>query len=523
LVALADFSSATTNFPNSPPNSFKAASSAKDLKSNMFCAAVACGLVGCSQAKPGSTVFDGSIPGGYIQITNAAGATLPPGFNPSDNSNNIFNNELYYQPGLLTADSGTSQIFAAVNPNTMDSSAVSNMQAWANWAQAGGTGTPPSSTAGMYIATQAGQAGTPLNNPPTKAQLQALTGMTNSANCLDQLNAQGVLSGNCQTWLQSYSNTYSPLPSAQAQSSMPSGAIYSSVDVAKADVLAAFQSDAQSATLPAVFPTTGLGVYPPGANGQSGPPGSYGLTWPQVNGPLQQAGTVLALLNQVDSQSTSTCQMEGVMAQLLQRCKEIKPGTTQAELNALLGGASLPMGATLYLYRTESGLGNLTVSQTPPPTKKSNLMPDSNPNASLAQCSNSYNVMGTLVDTSSLTTGTGQGDDNLHGQPYLASSGGFTTTDYAGFVLSSGYGNLLGELNFFNSVTSSPSGSTPSGSNPSGSGSSGTSTSTPKPTTGTLVLNPATGLESLVIHGLGGTVVPTGDLTSDGSTTIHPN
>jgi hypothetical protein len=453
LVALSDFNSAGATFPNTPPNSFKAGSTAKDLKSNMFLGAVACGLVGCSQAKPGATEFDGSIPGGYIEITNQAGGTLPPGSAPTNNSSNIFNNELYYQPGLLTASSGTSQIFAAVNPNTMDSTAVSNMQAWLNWAQAGGTGTPPASTAGMEIATQPGQAGTPLKNPPTQVQLNALKGMTSSTNCLDQLNANGVLSGNCQTWLSSYTSTYSPAPSSSGSSTMPQGAIYSAVDLAKANVITAFQSEAQSTNLPSQFPVTGLGVYPPGANGQSGPPGSYGLSWPQVNGPLQQAGTVLALLKQVDSQSTSTCQMGGVMAQLLQRCKEIKPGTTQAELTTLLGGATIPMGATLYLYRTQNGLGNLTVSQTPPPTK-SDEAPDGNLTSSMTSCSNSYNVLGTLVDTSSLTTGTGEGDDNLHGQPYESSAGGLTSTDLAGLFLSSGYGNLLGQLNFANTVSS---------------------------------------------------------------------
>jgi hypothetical protein len=507
LVSLSDFNSSNATFPNTPPNSFKVGSSTKESKSNMFIQAVACSLVGCSQAKPGATEFDGSIPGGYIIIANAAGTSLPSGFQPGDNSNNIFNNELYYQPGLLSANSGSSQIFAAVNPNTMDSSAVSNMQAWVSWAQAGGTGTPPSSTAGMNIATQPGQPGTPLSNPPTQAQLQILKGLNGATNCLDQLNGQGTLSGNCQTWLSSYTSTYSPAPSNNG-STMPQGNVYSAVDLAKADTLTAFQNSQQTASLPPTMPVTGLGVYPPGANGQNGPPGSYGLSWPQVNGPMQQAGSVMALLKQVNSQPGSTCQFDSVMAQLLQRCKEIKPGYTQAELNTLLG-TTLPMGATLYIYRSQNGLGDLIISQTQPPTKSTQIA-DSNPNATMAQCSDSYNVMGTLVDTSGLTTGTGQGDGNLHGQPFMTNSGGLVATDVAAFVLSSGYGNLLGELKFSNSVTTS---------NNFTSGTTGSGTST------TPVYHMKTRLYSTTDPNSGaynpGAVAPA--TSSDGSSYIRPN
>jgi hypothetical protein len=299
--------------------------------------------------------------------------------------------------------------------------------------------------------------------------------MSSGTNCLDQLNAQGSLSGSCGNWLSSYAATFNPLP--VNGNTWPGGSNYSVVDEAKADLLAAFQNSQQTFNLPPEFADTGLGVYAADPTGQNRPIGSYGISWPATVGPMQQTGTIMQLLQEVDGQPGSTCALSTEIAALLQRCKEIKPGCTQAEMEALFSQTLCPMGSTLYLYRSAHGTGPLVINNFLPPMK-SIQNPDGSNTAPLANCEDSYDVMGTLVDTSALSTGGVGGDDDLHGSPYMVSGEDAIATDHAQFFLSSGYGNLLGQLKFSCSlkVIDSPPGSDNGGSTNTG-GKTGTGSS----------------------------------------------
>jgi len=472
LVSLKDFNNATQTFPNTPANAFSAGSTALDQKTGVFGGAVACSIVGCTKGQPEVNEAAGDIPGGYLEIVNLPGTSLPAGFSPTDNSANLFNNQLYYEPGLLTADAGPDEVFAAGNASTNDVAPVSNLQAWIDWANAGGSGTQPNSTDGIYISKSPGSAGVPLSNPPTSQDLATLKSLSNCTNCLNQLNTQGVPSGNCAKWLNTYAATYNPLPVNSG--TWPGGSQYSAVDLAKADLLNAFQNTDFTYTPPSTSGATGLGVYPPDPTGQNRPIGSYGLAWPAVQGPLQQTGTILQLLKQVDGQPASTVPLATAEAQLLQRCKEIKPGCTEAEMETLLANTPLPMGLTVYLYRSNAGTGPLVIT-TYRPITKSTATPDGSTTTPLATASNTYNASGTLVDTDSLSTGGMGGDDNLHRAPYMNSYEIAVATDHANFISSSGYGNLLGQLQFSNTIVyeevSSPSG--PNNNAPSNTGGQG--------------------------------------------------
>ena len=105
LVSLNDFkASQTAPDPTTPPNSFRIDSSAQEVvKTNNFGGAVACAIVGSVMQGSGASAispdFPVAIPTGYIEFVNPAGNTLPAGYLPTDESNNIFNNELYDGPG----------------------------------------------------------------------------------------------------------------------------------------------------------------------------------------------------------------------------------------------------------------------------------------------------------------------------------------------------------------------------------------------------------------------------------------
>jgi hypothetical protein len=111
LVSLDDFNqSGVSQDPtgSTPPNSFKVSSSAQDVgKTNNIGGAIACAIVGSviQNANAGngnqavSPDFPVAIPTGYIELTNPSGNAVPANGLPTDQSNNIFNNELYGGPG----------------------------------------------------------------------------------------------------------------------------------------------------------------------------------------------------------------------------------------------------------------------------------------------------------------------------------------------------------------------------------------------------------------------------------------
>lgn len=157
---------------------------------------------------------------------------------------------------------------------------------------------------------------------------------------------------------------------------------------------------------------------------------------------MQKTGTVAELLHQI-----GPCAETGIKDQIRQRCKEIKPSATNAEIDELLE-TPIPMGTTLYIYATGSAPGTLVCNASRPPSY-SGAQPDGVPDNN---CKKEYDVIDTLVDTDQ--AGRGFGDLNLHGQPYMRKRGGpLIGKDLVEWTSSSGYGNLLGRLELSNAVS----------------------------------------------------------------------
>jgi hypothetical protein len=185
--------------------------------------------------------------------------------------------------------------------------------------------------------------------------------------------------------------------------------------------------------------------------------------------------TVYAYLNQI-----SGCALNQVITDLTQRCCEISPtilvnGTPQptsiASVTSFLQNSPpLYMGQNLYICkaRPTDPTSSLTwAGPGQPMSQPSTLVgaapgpaPDgTNVAGTASSCSASYGLTAGsdqpgMIDSKSLN-GTNGGDNNLHDQPFMNQSGSVDATDHADFILSSGYQNVLGKLDFYQTITAS--------------------------------------------------------------------
>ncbi len=451
LVAKAEFDAAATA-PNTsiPPNAFSVASSSLESKSGVVGGAVAAAIVGAVKLAPsgvaaGATApnydWPAAIPGGYIEINNPQGNTLPAGYRGLDQKDNIFNWELYNGPGIeITPIPGGG---AAYTTN------VGAVQAWADYNASTGAdanghdpakypptlGIPNNS---IYTTTDAATAGVTSSSDATLLTIPKSPAPIKNCIQMLQTNQWGPP---CSTFLSSMEGAYGRTP-VSSSSTDPRDAlpIYSNVDLVKGQVIAAFQSGAKSVSITAPGGQSGLGVYPNGA-------GSPTPT-PYFDAPIQRTGTIDALLDQVTSgnQLNGSCTKAKILASMSERCYEIKPSATAAEISALWQ-QEVPMGKTFYIY-LDTANNKLIISETQPPTYKG-AAPDGNPNDTNTVCVSQYGLTGNLVDVP--ISGV-PADLNLHEVPYENHSGNLTGSDHATWVLSSGYQNLLGKLQFANTT-----------------------------------------------------------------------
>jgi hypothetical protein len=165
-----------------------------------------------------------------------------------------------------------------------------------------------------------------------------------------------------------------------------------------------------------------------------------------------------------------------VLGQLTQRCNEIVPGTTPAQVQALLQQLQLPMGADLYVYCPDDQ-GVLIANNAPPPwlqgtsepTSPGSIAADGNPvKVQEANYSGSYpdgpmfNMFNAQIGGSSpdnfyndpTNSSTNLlGDNNVHEAMFTTFKGTVSTDNFITWTPSSGANsNCLGNLFFGNEV-----------------------------------------------------------------------
>lgn len=472
LVALADFNAGTTGpSANIPPNAFSVAASSTEAKTGVLGGAIAAAIVGSSVTKAGGGAanydFPASVPGGYLAIVNLPSATLPAGGIAVPNDDNIFNNELYLGPGIDIAGTSSGAAY-----NKTDMGATAAWAAYNNSSASNPDGGGPAGSGGTFTADARGlnanlypptrrnnpiplndmyTASTPngvAQNPPDLAAL--LTIRSPGQNCLDQMNTgpDYYLSGRCLTYLPSFLQTFNrPMPSGGGSST----GLFTSVDLAKGQVIAAFQSGQRGATVSGStnqgLPPSGLGLYANGVNA------AYPQPAYNPNGSIQSLGNIDQLLTQVTTgnQLVPSCSKANIIKAMTQRCYEIKPTATVAEINALWQ-TPLPIGQTAYIYIDPATKNLKAFGQAQaPPTLVANSQPDGAPLDPQLNCESDYSLDSGMVNTAH--GGGHAGDDNLHDRPYTNQSGGLHGQDHATLVLSSGFNNLLGQLSFSNTTS----------------------------------------------------------------------
>ncbi|MDR3612614.1 MAG: hypothetical protein P4L53_03555 [Candidatus Obscuribacterales bacterium] len=486
LVSIGDFNANTNgNFDNFvPPNAFKVSSKSLDSNSSTFGGSVACALVG--SVDPGYAV---SMPAGYVEIFNRPGTTLS-GIAPTDNSNNIFNNEMFNPPGIslsvVNGASGPAAVFSNV-PGSGNSSSnpTTLVDDWASYNSGSGSGGPGGgggapSTSNIFAATNPQQAGLPATRS-VLSQIKApfYTGKKEN-NCLTQLQQAGYLQGNCLNWLNSMALTYGrTLPNGQGTDMSTMGAVFSNVDVIKYQVINAFQNHMQGVAIVApAGPTysdnaamngsTGMGMY----EDKNFPGQVLGATHtypsPYNTMPIMKPKTPYIYLQQIDAWGNSnSCGTQTVMNQIYYRCKQIQPNCTLQDVQNLLASNSMPMGEKFYIYLPKADQTASLVMDAGPPPAFSSAVPDGQPVDPTNHCQGEYGLVNKMVDVTRNpqywgvgpeSTAISEGDLNLHAQPYygpttpLGGTAGLTGIDHALWQTSSGYGNLLGHLEFANTV-----------------------------------------------------------------------
>jgi hypothetical protein len=458
LVSLNDFNGGgvVPNFVDptgwTPPNAFKVASSSLDSKAQVFGGATACAIVGATQ-NPGGPAADflGAMPGAYIAINNANPANMGGLWGPADGSNSIFNNELWNAPGIQATSAGSSEIFTT---DTNQPAAWSAYNATYNASATVGTAIvgssppalydankrnpnlyPPSlgfSIGTMYTATSPGAYA--ASTIPDLLQIGA-----GGTNCENQLNANGVLSGACQNYLTSFEGAY-----GRNMGAAPPlvGNQFTDMDQVKLQIVNAFQTGNQSVSVNANLPPSGMGVL-------KNPAGWYPFT-NAATVPLETSnGTILQMLQQI-GQNQAT-----VISDITQRCNEMSPGVSAAQVQALLN-TPLKMGQTLYIHlQNPKVVGSPLVCDLVIPTTvtgvNANGLPNTVPDGVMVTGTKSYDLLALgMADTIS-ANGSNGGDNNLHERPYrdINPPDGLTATDTVQWTTSSGYQNMVGELKFF--------------------------------------------------------------------------
>jgi hypothetical protein len=238
---------------------------------------------------------------------------------------------------------------------------------------------------------------------------------------------------------------------------------------------------------PSMNNVSGFGVLKPITSGQPTRSWTSGGSSPTNNHlfPLEDmSGNVsnpFALLSQIGG----TCATQSVLQDIMQRCNEISPGYIKniGQVQAMLQQYPLLINGNLYIYNDKpTNVANGVHIFTAPPAwvqvnangepvnplngrkvcDANGVTPvlDGPPNQTVCNGPNVGLGSSDTVDTFS-TNGVNGGDDNLHEAPYLSRPGDVTTQDHAEFRMSSGYQNLLGQLDFYQTAAGSESFSRP--------------------------------------------------------------
>lgn len=362
-----------------PPNSFKSAGTARESASRGMLKAISCSIVGALESK-----FTASIPRGYLVITNPAGsmdATPPP--NPAS----ILNNELF--AGVFVANNGAFSTDRVL------------IEQWADYNNQPAPTGPEPSREGLF-GDPRGIRSLGGDGYPSECDYTSLDGPGANAACQQ-------LSG---AFREAYGGQ-DRLPGVQSE--------LTATEQMRANVWALFPSGG-SIQVPSGF--TGIRLF------------DYDQALPVAAGQppvFTAAGTPIQILSQVGNGSGAEL---GIIDQVRQRIREIKPEANDEEIYALLTSRTIALGETLYIYLNGS---QLQMTSAAPSWMVPGTVPDGLP----SNITSSFQTIGLSVNPPM-----DAGFRNVvFGQMPNPSTFGLGQEE-AIYTPSSGFNNLLGVLEF---------------------------------------------------------------------------
>lgn len=449
LVDVGEFDGALTDPVGGnylPPNAFKATSQAAESASGGLGGSLACAIVGVLEKD-----FTASIPRGYVRINNGEDANTqnPPLADPVvDGTNDIFNNELWPPSNINVGNNGTNSVFSTSDAAT---------QAWIDYnADTTGTVAQPS-IAGFFvvISTGTGVRAATLDdlvdntNHPLISSTPGLTSFIecdadngwNQAGCL--FDPTGLVLGSLPNAASvAYGRSNVTNPAAQN----PNG--YTNIEYMKADLLQQRANGAKCATVNPPAQPSGMKKF--NING------CYNT--PTHNQNFGQNGTPKDYLDQISDGGANAC-ANNIIQVIADRMTQAHHDISYADVAAALDSSShqLALGQTLVLYSPGPGLVTMQPIPAgtyfrPAPTGLTDN--DGRSSTQVIPCENTYRIDTKIINS---TDGAGSGpscgvgDAGYHAAPFMDNDP-VTAVDRATWTPSSGYQNLLGDLNFENTA-----------------------------------------------------------------------
>ncbi len=395
LIDPGRYHSGNARFGHAPVNALSGQTQTLESnKSNTNITHVACALVGSLFNEYPITLVHG-----YVRIHNgpdsriANGALLPTLPASVDGTNNIFNNQLYAGPGggggIVTCNNGVfGTLWSGVNNEFSEWAAYNNS-----------VGIDPmhkdhllDPTRGLQYGvwnshSQVAQVYWPYPNDRVRVggsagQQATINDMRGITSVVDYCSTATVETDDfCSNNLDNFQGNFG---SGATSNPLPAGQTLTNLEAFKGEVIADWLDAANKggrhffkysyATNGTEFANdSGSKIYQRDGIGYATPSKSPTIAFGTV-------GTPAALLNQITQnqvqQGSPTCvdtadagvwsDNSTTLGRLLQRCQEILPGVTAAQLTTLLNTYNLDLGQYQYIY-LPPGSSTLVISQSPPP------------------------------------------------------------------------------------------------------------------------------------------------------------
>lgn len=467
LVDAGELNGSSSPSSNVPPNSWKVQSRSQETKKTMLTGgALAAAIVGAVLQSDDVSQFGAAIPGGYIEFVNLPGKSGSfPRASHMNGSDSVFNNELYDGAIHVTNNVGGASTLEAIanlvqaiirfllGQDATDAGHVSLfnighacfstdqsvIDAWIKFNKSADPNDPnhvdsPQAEGGRnanldpdpstrdqpnaFVNSDLRFGGDP-GRRATRDQALQVVDTTDHCTCMDyERGASGPCANNLGAFVGNYSTKQTP----------GGGAIndFMNIEYAKASIIEQLLEGNWSATTPIPVPggRSGLKKF------------DHGSGYPSGDNPVDfgQTGTILELLVQCDNGCLYS--QGGTFDQIYQRCVQICPLVSRDEVRNLLNTTEIPIGKTMYLYR--SSANKLVCNSSKPPTYSGQL-PDGLP----------PDLDGCMTVRYNACQVNAQQDAYLHETPYL-SGPSVTGVDRAIWRTSSGHQNLLGRCEFSN-------------------------------------------------------------------------